>query len=356
MVQGSLHGIARYALELAQRLPLLEPNWEFIGLTHPSGLPDNLFELKPRFPLVACPAPYLSPWEQPALAYSLSRLKPDLYHATSFSVPRFWSGPLAVTLHDANHLDLREEYGWTQAAYYKWIVAPRAKEALAIITISDFSREALARKLKLPSEKLKIVSQGVSERFQQASTTAISEFKRKFALPDAYLAVVGNAKRFKNLEVLGRIPTSLPLSLVALAGNGARARLGQWTQVFELPALQECDMTAFYSGATALLFPSRYEGFGLPCLEAMACRTPVIASSAGALPEVVGEAGLLVDPENELAWAKAIDALCHQSELRERLIEAGQAQVRRFSWETCARLTRDLFRHAMKLPPAAHAL
>src|SRR3954468_14318168 len=106
MVRGRLHGISRYALELARRLPALAPDWEFVGLTGPDGLPDTLGPLRPTLPCVHCHADFLSVFEQPALAASLLREKPDLFHATSFSIPALWPGRLVSTLHDANHLAL----------------------------------------------------------------------------------------------------------------------------------------------------------------------------------------------------------------------------------------------------------
>ncbi|MBM4379508.1 MAG: glycosyltransferase family 1 protein, partial [Deltaproteobacteria bacterium] len=111
MVEGQLHGIARYALELARRLPRLAPAWQFAGLAGPRGLPGDLGPLTPDLPLHRCRAGFLSLAEQPALLESLARLRPALFHATSFSLPAAWPGPLVATLHDANHLALKEEYG-----------------------------------------------------------------------------------------------------------------------------------------------------------------------------------------------------------------------------------------------------
>ena len=125
MVRGALHGIARYALELARRLPLLEPGWEFSGLTGPDGLPGDLLELTPRIPLIKCNADFLSPLEQPVLAALLSKVQPDLFHATSFSVPALWRGKLVATIHDANHLELADGGGGMRGAYYRFVVAPR---------------------------------------------------------------------------------------------------------------------------------------------------------------------------------------------------------------------------------------
>ena len=122
MVRGHLHGIARYALELARRLPALEPGWQFTGLTAPAGVPDDLGELAPRIPLVKATSEFLSVIEQPTLLTDLLRQRPTLFHATSFSVPSLWPGKLVVTLHDANHLALSESASVSRTAYYRLVV------------------------------------------------------------------------------------------------------------------------------------------------------------------------------------------------------------------------------------------
>ena len=153
MVRGHLHGIARYALELARRLPALEPGWQFTGLTAPGGMPDDLGELHPRIPLVKAGAEFLSMTEQPSLLADLIRHRPDLFHATSFSVPALWPGKLVATLHDANHLALSESASVTRTAYYRLVVGPRASRAQALITVSEFSRRELAAHLGFPPER-----------------------------------------------------------------------------------------------------------------------------------------------------------------------------------------------------------
>ncbi|HMK73170.1 MAG TPA: glycosyltransferase, partial [Myxococcaceae bacterium] len=134
MVEGRLHGIARYALALAARIPEAAPELEVLGLGPPDGLPP-LGPLAPAFPVLPCAAGFLSPLEQPALAAALARARPDLFHATSFSVPRLWPGPLVATLHDATHLVRRREYGLLTALYYRTVVRPRLRRARAVLTV-----------------------------------------------------------------------------------------------------------------------------------------------------------------------------------------------------------------------------
>ncbi len=347
MVRGRMHGIARYALELARRLPVLAPDLRFVGLTGPSGLPLGLGPLRPVLPLERCPAEFLSPLEQPALAFALARSGADLFHATSFSLPGLWPGRLVATLHDANHLALRDNYGPGRVAYYRLVVGPRARTARALITLTEFSRDELARHLGLNPYRLQVIAQGVGEGFARVSESAVADFNRRRGLPQRYLAAVGTEKAHKNLAVLAKVSGSLPAPIALLAGPGAVRRLGFSPETVDLGELPEEELACFYSGATALLLPSRYEGFGLPALEAMACGCPVVAAQAGALPEVVREAGLLVPPDDAEGWRDAALRLLRDEALRRTLAERGLTRASLYTWDDTARRTLAVYRRAL---------
>ncbi|MHB8874082.1 MAG: glycosyltransferase family 4 protein [Myxococcaceae bacterium] len=347
MVRGPMHGIARYALELARRVPALAPDLSFFALTGPEGLPAGLGELRPDLPLERCAAGFLSPLEQPALALALVRSGCDLFHATSFSLPGVWPGRLVATLHDANHLALHTLYGPGRVAYYRMIVTPRARLARALITVSEFSRDELARHLFLSPYRLQVIPQGVAESFARPPESDIVDFQRRYALPSRYLAAVGSEKAHKNLAVLAKIAGSLPAPIAVLAGRGAARRFGFPSSTIDLGELPEHELPKFYAGAQALLFPSRYEGFGLPALEAMACGCPVVAAKAGALPEVVRESGLLVPPDDEGGWRDAALRLLRDESLRRELAARGTERACLFTWDDCARRTLAVYRRAL---------
>ncbi len=348
MVRGALHGIARYALELARRLPALEPTWEFTGLTGPDGLPSDLLELTPRIPLLRCGAEFLSPFEQPVLAATLGRIRPDLFHATSFSVPALWRGKLVATIHDANHLELADSAGaGPRGAYYRFVVAPRARRAEALITVSNFSREQISRHLKISPYRLQVIPNGVDALFKAAAPAELADFRARRGLPLQYFAAIGSIKPHKNLALLVPIADSLPAKLVLLAGRGIRRALKFPESVFELSPLSDPELALFYGGALAVLVPSRYEGFGLPALEAMACGAPVIASDAGAHQEILGRAGILLSPDDAPAWTEACLRLFRDEPLRRELIEAGKERSARFTWDDCAQQTLEVYRRAI---------
>lgn len=346
MVRGRLHGISRYALELMSRLPALAPELQFIGLTPPGGLPADLGALTPTTPLFACSADFLSLTEQPALLASLTRLKPALFHATSFSLPALWPGRLVATLHDANHLVLHENYGAGRRAYYRLVVGPRAQRAGALLTVSDFSREELARELSIAPYRLQVIANGVDARFRPPTSGESTSLRRRYALPLRYFALVGNDKAHKNLAVIARIARSLPAPVVLL-GIERPAALGFAEGTPSLPPLSDEELAVFYGSAAALLLPSRYEGFGLPALEAMAAGTPVIAARGSSLTQLVGEAGVLVDPDDDAGWLEAARELCANDAARRALIDRGLERAARFSWQACAQQTLSAYRRAL---------
>ena len=347
MVKGPMHGIARYALELARRLPPLAPDLRFFGLTGPGGLPTGLGALRPSIPLETCAAEFLSPFEQPALALALVRSGPDLFHATSFSLPGVWPGRLVATLHDANHLAMKSLYGPGRVAYYRLIVTPRARLAKALITVSEFSRDELARHLFLSPYRLQVIPNGVADTFTRPPESELAEFQRRRGLPSRYLAAVGSVKAHKNVAVLAKVAGELPAPIALLAGRGAARRFGFPASTVDLGELPEEDLPRFYGGAAALLFPSRYEGFGFPAIEAMACGCPVIAARAGALPEVVREAGLLVDPDDVTGWREAALRVLRDDALRRDLAERGRERASLFTWDDCARRTLAVYRRVL---------
>lgn len=304
----------------------------------------------PRIPLVKATSEFLSVLEQPTLLSDLLRNRPTLFHATSFSMPSLWTGKLVVTLHDANHLALAESASATRTAYYRLVVGPRASRAQALITVSEFSRRELSAHLGYPPERFQVIGNGVDPSFRPPLTQDLDDFRTRRGLPARYFAVIGNIKRYKNLAVLSPIVEGLPAPLVLLAGRGARRAVGFSDKVIELSPLPDEELVRFYAGAVAVLVPSRYEGFGLPALEAMACGAPVIVSSSGAHPEVVGGAGILVRPDNSIAWREACLRVFRDEALRRELAAAGIERATRASWDDCARQTLQVYRRALGLP------
>jgi glycosyltransferase involved in cell wall biosynthesis len=347
MVRGSLHGISRYALELARRLPALAPDWHFVGLAPPHGLSEETRELWPSIPLARCPAGFLSPLEQPALAISLFKLGGDLFHATSFSLPALWRGRLIASLHDANHLALHDQYGLRQRMYYRLVVGPRCKKAAAVLTLSEFARRELSRCLGLDPRKIQVTPLGAGPQYQPRRESELEAFRLRHRLPARYFAAVGNLKAFKNLALLSRIASRLPLPIALLAGKRAVQELKFPETTVGLDTLSEAEMPLYYGAATALLLPSYYEGFGLPAVEAMACGCPVLAADAGALPEVLGNCGLCLPAHDENAWIAAARRIEREPELKNALSTLGRKRAETYTWEKCAQDVLAAYQRAL---------
>jgi glycosyltransferase involved in cell wall biosynthesis len=214
--------------------------------------------------------------------------------------------------------------------------------------------------LGVPSQRVRIVPLGVSKEFTRRSAEDAERFLKQRSLPSAYFLYVGARKRHKNIalliDALERLPRSERLPLV-LSGPAWRlghplaqraVRAGVSTCIhFSGPLADDSELALLYSGAALYVQPSMDEGFGLPPLEAMACGTPVLSSSAGALKETLGDAAVFLPPSEPDVWAENMTELLQNSVRREALIRRGIAQSRTFTWERTAELTMEAYREAM---------
>jgi len=254
----------------------------------------------------------------------------------------------AVTLHDASVFDHPE---WFSRAFASWTrLAWRilAKRARAIITVSEFSRQRLIARLRLPSHKIHMIPNGVAEPFKPQSKAEAARIAIKYGLEKPYFLFVGTLEPRKNLARLLEAFGDMNTSAVLLAIAGGRGRvfpnsgpasreIGGSRYLGHVP---DRDLPALYSGAVALVAPSLYEGSGLTVLEAMACGTPVIASNSTALSEVCGEAALLANSRETQALTAAMQNILANSGLADTLRERGLARAAEFSWDATASNTQ----------------
>lgn len=261
------------------------------------------------------------------------------------------SGPLkvsrqAVTIHDVSVWDHPEWYRRDFAAWYRYLIPRLAQAAAVVITSSSYSYIRIKERLRICDHKIKVVPCGVDRAiFHSFSIEEQLKIRRRYRLPEVYLLAVGSPGPRKNL---GRLLRAWEISglggeaCLVLAGANTRALrggpspIGMPTGVRRLGYVSDADLAGLYSSASAYVLPSLQEGFGLTVLEAMACGAPVIASRRAALPEVVGNAGLLVEPLNEAELAWAMRTILEDSDLRQALIARGTAKVCDYSWEQTA--------------------
>jgi glycosyltransferase involved in cell wall biosynthesis len=258
-----------------------------------------------------------------------------------------------VTIHDISPIDHPE---WFHAAFARGFGSqvPRlVRRARVVLTSSRFSRDRLVEIVGLPEERVVVVLPGVdATRFQPVSRERIEATRHQYALPGEYLLAVGSRSPRKNLSVLDRAwrlirPRHPRLGLVIVGEQTHTApqdRLGGGSRHSDLRFLgrvPDADLPALYGGASAFVYPSLYEGFGLPVLEAMACGTPVIASNRAGVPEAVGEAGLLVEPEDADRLALAIEEVLCDAERRQGMVARGLRRAGELSWERTAQGVLD---------------
>jgi glycosyltransferase involved in cell wall biosynthesis len=250
-----------------------------------------------------------------------------------------------LTLHDLIHLGFAAESSLAKRLYYGRIVRPATRRAHAVLTVSEHSRREIARWTGIGSDRIVVVGNGVAPAFRPAG--------ERWALDRPYVLFVGNRRPHKNVPALLRAFAASGLAghAALLLSGDADALTGRWVheaglgnaEVRFAGAIPEDRLPDYYRGALALAIPSLTEGFGLPALEAMACGTPVLAADCGALPEVVGDAALLVDPTRTEAIATGLRRIAGDAALRETLSARGPARATRFRWDdVAARVQRVL--------------
>lgn len=352
-------GIGRYILSVA-RLLACRTDMELVLYCNPEQIP--LFAgLNARVqPMKAKP---FSIQEQLEWAVRIPHDGLDLLHVPAYNVPVVSHCTLICTLHDMLYKRYPDHIGPVARMYYNlmhWVAVRRADR---IVTVSQFSARELEEIYGIDSRKVTVVKNGVETGMDR--TPAAGEavvLRERYGMPDRYFLYVGTCKAHKNLSLTLKalrlcaekgqpVP---PLVLVGRTDQHARkvlalaGELGIADQVVHVGFVDELHLPAVYRGATAFVFPSLYEGFGLPIVEAMALGTPVITSGRGACAEVAGDAAVLVDPFDAEALAGRLVALSTEIQLREALIESGLRRAAEFTWDRAVAQLADMYGQTVK--------
>ena len=304
-------------------------------------------------------------FEQIAFANACRRERADIAHVPYFASPFFPPTRTIVTIHDLIPLLLPAYRSSPLVRAYTRLVAASARRADAVIADSACSQRDIVRHLGIDAARVRVVYLAADARYRPIDDTRA--VRSKYALTENYLLYLGGFDQRKNVRVI--LEAFARLSEFHTRGYRlvlAGVRLGEDSAFFPSPQriarqvglpdeairyigwVDEEDKPALYSGAAAFLFPSLYEGFGLPPLEAMACGAPVICSNASSLPEVVGDAALQIDPHDASAWADAIRAVLTDDTRRATMRERGIAQSKAFSWDRAADETLAVYQQVAK--------
>lgn len=320
---------------MTRRKVLVDSNWD--GETGIGRLYREVMARKPDFvdteeiSQVKNPASFLAPLH---LAQQTRNSDAEVFYSPTFIPPLFSSLPFVFTIHDLMHLFF---YSRMHKEYYRWVIAPLAKKAKKIITVSEYSKTLLVEKLGIPQDLIRVIYNGVGENFLQND--------REYELDRPYFLYVGNRRTYKNipamLEAFSRadIPQDF---LFALSGHPDPEierqlhELAIENRVRFLGLIPEEELPAVYKGAHATLFVSKMEGFGLPVLESMASGTPVLTSSKSSLPEISGGAAICVNPDDVNAIKQGIELLVNDENAYIHCVEKGLIRARDFSWKKTA--------------------
>lgn len=350
-------GIHTYIAHLLQHLTRIDDGFRFTLYTN--ARPSIDADIRPARWSTARPAARIA-WEQVAQPLALRRDRPDLLHATAFVAPLLSTRPSVVTAYDLSFALFPELFRGPNQAYLRLFTRRSIRRARRTIAISQHTRSDVHRLYGVPLDRIDVAYPGIDPRFRPTPRDDVEAFRRRQNLSDRFFLYLGTLEPRKNLS---RLIEAIALSenkdwrLVLVGGKGwlyadlfERVQaLGLAEQVRFAGYAPAEDLPLWYNAATAFVYPSTYEGFGMPPLEAMACGAPVVASNAASLPEAVGDAGLLVDPADVAALAESMRRVWDDASLRAELSARGLRQAARFNWEKTAWATVQSYRAALNL-------
>jgi glycosyltransferase involved in cell wall biosynthesis len=297
-------------------------------------------------------------YEQTLLPRQLAALQPDLLHGMAYALPAGWRGPTVVSVYDLSFLRYPQAFNTAQRIYLTAATRAAVRRAKRVLTISEHARRDIVRLLNVPEQRVEVTYPAADERFRVLPSEQVESFRRARGLPEEFIFTFGTLEPRKNLagllQAYARLPQPRP-PLVHGGGSGWRfspifdtvQRLGLENQVTFLGFVAEDELPLWYNAARLFAFPSLYEGFGLPVLEAMACGTPVITSNAASLPEVGGKAVALVAPQDVDVLAREMLRVLEDDQLRREMRAAGRIQATRFSWRAMADQTAASYSRAI---------
>lgn len=304
--------------------------------------------------------PVYSIREQTLLPFEIKRSGPDLVHYPSFNMPLAGGKPVVATIHDLiYYLNFDACPNRLAYLYARFMFKRVVNIAQKIITGSEFTKKEIVRHLGVEAKKVVVIYHGVSPLYRPVEAGMRKTVISRYGIKGGYVFYAGSHQPRKNLVRLVKAFSTIKdrEHQLVLAGkidprreelyNAAKEK-GLDGRVLFIGSVPEEDLPSLYSGATAFVFPSLNEGFGLPPLEAMACGAPVISSDATSLPEVVGDAAVLVDPADAVAIADGIDRLLASSMLQSELREKGLERAKQFSWEAAAKKTLRVYEEVLR--------
>lgn len=318
-------GIGRYAKEISKKLKSI-----------------RYFEFSNPF----------SPFVSIKIAFSMIKNREDFYFLPGYIPPLFIRKRYIFTIHDLNHIDVSHNSNFFKRLFYSYVIKPGCHNASKIFTVSYFSKSRIVEWSGVSAEKVIIVGNGVDERYKP-----LNGLRNKVSRYGEYFLCVSNRKKHKNeIRVIDAFLNSVASDEINLVFTGKPDKFilnyiethNSCDRIIFTGFLEEEELVELYQLSLGLLFPSLYEGFGLPVIEAMACGVPVITSNTTSLIEVAGDAALLVNPLCTEQITENINRLLNDDDLRDSLIQKGLVQASNYTWEKTVNIVKDELEKCMR--------
>ncbi|HKP54198.1 MAG TPA: glycosyltransferase family 1 protein [Chloroflexia bacterium] len=363
-------GLSRHIYELVTTLPRTDPTASFVAFVGngdippdvTANMPRNLKLSRSRFPTGR--APVRIAWEQLVLPFAAARMKLDLLHCPVSVRPFISPCPVVITIHDLIFLRYPKSYHPAKQFYLRAMSRWSAKHARHIIAVSEATRQDAIEMLGVSPCRVTTIHNGVGEQFIPLPSEEIEHFRQQHDLSGRTILYLGTLEPRKNITLLldafkeiEARPEYADVKLIIGGSKGwyydeifataERLGLTGTDRVRFLGRVPDEELPLWYNVADVFAYPSLYEGFGLPPLEAMSCGTPVVVSNTSALPEVVGDAGLLLNPEDAAGWATAFMDLLNNRAIAQELAARGLRQAQKFNWQRAAEETLQVYRKAL---------
>lgn len=359
------YGIGTYVRNLIAELARQDDDAEYVLLCNPPDC-EVLAAFGPRFRAVPVRAGNYSVREQWSVPWGLAQSGVDLFHAPHYVVPLVGARRFVVTIHDCIHLRFPEYLPNRAALYYaRMMMTMAARRSQRVLTVSQASKDDILHFLGVPSEKVEVIHNALDTRLAiEPTPDDVARVRERFLLTAPFILYTGNIKPHKNVDrlieafsILRRDgPEDVKLLIIGdeISKYPNLRRLVHKFQLHQhvrfLGFVPDATLAVLYRLAAVFVFPSIYEGFGLPPLEAMAAGAPVVTSNTSSLPEVVGDAALLIDPMDANAIAGAIGRVLGDPGLRQDLVRRGHERVKAFSWERSVARIRQVYGELARRP------
>jgi len=363
LVKGKITGIGRFLLNFLCSDLSIKEDWQFVIFLNQ----DSKFDKEePHFKKIVIPEKITFWWDQIKLRRWLAKENIDLFFSPYYKVPLLTRSKTVITLFDITYLMISPyKDKLSNRLYIRNFLKHSIRKADKIITSSDFSMTEISSKLNVPEEKVSIVPLCVGDSFKPVSDeTVLKQTKEKYGIKNKYILYIGNFSPHKNLkgliEAYNLLPEGIKKEYHLLLGGGEPKELelaykhsdiSKLLSITILGHTSDEDLPALYSGAELFIFPSLYEGFGLPPLEAMACGCAVASSNTSSMPEVLGDASLFFNPCDVHEISGAIEQMLEDENLRNEFRQKGLARAEHFSSKKMVTKLLDVFESVIGARP-----